>query len=88
LESFQIFKTEIKRSKTYSGWCPFQGISIGTTLVQIQFGRTVPLNFQLPIFVIFAFFPSTRWTSWSRSRPRWICSTSRGSQQALLSSTK
>ncbi len=27
LKSFQIFKTEIKKSKTYSGWCSFQGLS-------------------------------------------------------------
>ncbi len=40
---FQIFSTEIKKSKTYSGWCPFQGLSNGTTLMQIQSGRTVPL---------------------------------------------
>jgi hypothetical protein len=44
LKSFQIFKTEIKKSKTYSGWCPFQGQSSGTTLIQIQSGRTVPLK--------------------------------------------
>jgi hypothetical protein len=29
---FQIFSTEIKKSKTYGGWCPFQGLSNGTTL--------------------------------------------------------
>ncbi len=28
--TFQIFKCEIKKSKTYSGWCPFQGLSNGT----------------------------------------------------------
>ncbi len=43
LKLFQIFSTEIKKSKTYSGWCPFKGLSNGTTLMQIQSGRTVPL---------------------------------------------
>jgi hypothetical protein len=33
LKFFQIFRSEIKTSKTYSGWCPFQGISNGTTLM-------------------------------------------------------
>jgi hypothetical protein len=28
---FQIFKIKIKKSKTYSVWCPFQGLSNGTT---------------------------------------------------------
>ncbi len=31
-----------KKIKTYSGWCPFQGLSNGTTLMQIQYGQTVP----------------------------------------------
>jgi hypothetical protein len=44
LKLFQIFITEIKKSKTYSGLCPFQGLSNGTTLMQIQSGRTVPLT--------------------------------------------
>ena len=44
LKLFQIFSTEIKKSKTHSGWCPFKGLSNGTTLIQIQSGRTVPLN--------------------------------------------
>ncbi len=44
LKLFQIFSTEIKKSKTYSGWCPFKGLSNGTTLMQIQSGRTVPLK--------------------------------------------
>ncbi len=34
-KSFQIFKSEIKISKTYSGWCPFQGLSNGSTLMKI-----------------------------------------------------
>ncbi len=29
--------------KNYGGPCPFQGLSSGTTLMQIQSGRTVPL---------------------------------------------
>ncbi len=33
LKSFQIFKSEIKNQKTYSGWCPFQGLSNGTTIM-------------------------------------------------------
>jgi hypothetical protein len=33
LESFHIFKSKIKKSKTYSGLCPFQGLSNGTTLM-------------------------------------------------------
>jgi hypothetical protein len=44
LKLFQIFRTKIKNSKTYSGLCPFQGLSNGTTLMQIQSGRTVPLR--------------------------------------------
>ncbi len=44
LKSFQIFRIEIKKSKTYSDWCPFQCLSIGTTLMKIQSGRTVALN--------------------------------------------
>ncbi len=44
LKLSQIFSTEIKKSKTYSGWCPFKGLSNGTTLMQIQSGRTVPLR--------------------------------------------
>jgi hypothetical protein len=43
LNSFQIFKIKIEKSKTYSGLCPFQGLSNGATLMQIQSGRTVPL---------------------------------------------
>ncbi len=43
LNSNQIFKIKNKKYKTYSGWCPFQGLSNGTTLMQIQSGRTVPL---------------------------------------------
>ncbi len=35
-----------KKIKTFSGWCPFQGLSNGTTLMQIQSGQTVP--FKLP----------------------------------------
>ncbi len=44
LNSYQIFK--IKKSKTYSDWCSFQVLSNGTTLLQIQSGRTVPLRGQ------------------------------------------
>jgi hypothetical protein len=49
LKSFKIFKSEIKKLKTYIGWCPFKGLSNDTTLMQIQSGRSVPLNkFILP----------------------------------------
>ncbi len=45
LKSFQIFKSEIKKLKTFSGWCPFLCLSNGFfTLRKIQSGRTVPLN--------------------------------------------
>ncbi len=44
LKLFQIFSTEIKKSKTYSGECPFKELSNGTTLMQIQSGRMVPLK--------------------------------------------
>jgi hypothetical protein len=44
LNSSQIFKIKIKKSKTYSGWCPFKGLSNDTTLRLIQSGRTVPLK--------------------------------------------
>ncbi len=32
----KIFKSEIKKFKTYSSWCPFQDLSSGITLMQIQ----------------------------------------------------
>ncbi len=32
-KSFKIFKSEIKKLKTYSGWCPFKGLSNDTTLM-------------------------------------------------------
>ncbi len=35
---------KLKITKTYCGWCPFQGLSNGTALMQIQSGRTVPLS--------------------------------------------
>jgi hypothetical protein len=46
LKSFQIIKSEIEKLKTYSGLCPFEGLSNGTTL--IQSGRPVPLIANLP----------------------------------------
>ncbi len=54
LKSFKIFKSEIKKLKIYSGWCPFKGLS---TLMQIQSGRTVPLKRSLP---------GRGWWLWSR----------------------
>ncbi len=43
LNSYQLFKIKNKKYKIHSDWCPFQGLSSGTTLVQIQSDRTVPL---------------------------------------------
>jgi hypothetical protein len=37
-------KLKYKKSISYSGWCPFQGLSNGITLMQIQSGRSVPLS--------------------------------------------
>ncbi len=36
LKYFKIFKSEIKKLKTYSGWCAFKGLSNDTTLMQIH----------------------------------------------------
>jgi hypothetical protein len=47
LNSYQIFK--IKNKKTYSGWCLFEDLSNGTTLMQVQSGWTVPLKCELKI---------------------------------------
>jgi hypothetical protein len=44
LNSYQILKIKNKKYKTHSGWYPFQGLYNGTTLMQIQSGRTVPLT--------------------------------------------
>ncbi len=44
LNSYQIFKIKNKESKTYISWSPFQGLSNGTTLMQIHSGWTVPLS--------------------------------------------
>jgi hypothetical protein len=46
LKSLKIFKSERKKLKNYSGWCPVKGLSNDTTLMQIQSGRTVPLKDQ------------------------------------------
>jgi hypothetical protein len=35
VKSFDIFKIKIKKSKTFSGSCPYQGLSDGTTLIRI-----------------------------------------------------
>ncbi len=40
LNSFQIFKIKIKKSKTYRGLCHFQGLSNG---IPLRLDRTVPL---------------------------------------------
>jgi hypothetical protein len=41
-ELWTLIKYSKWKIKTYSGWCPSQGLSIGTTLMQIQSGQTVP----------------------------------------------
>ncbi len=41
---FKYSELKLKKSKTYSGWCYFQGISNDTTLMQIQSTWTVPLT--------------------------------------------
>jgi hypothetical protein len=41
-ELFKYSYLKFKNSKTYSGSCPFQGLSNDTTLMLIQSGRTVP----------------------------------------------
>ncbi len=43
-EVFQNIQEWNKKFKTYSGWCPFKGLSNDATLMQIQSGRTVPLK--------------------------------------------
>ncbi len=40
---FKYSRSKIKKFKTYSGWCPFNGLSNVTSLMQIQSGRMVPL---------------------------------------------
>ncbi len=48
-QNFEVFfkySKQIKKSKTFSGWCPFQGLSNGTTHMQGQSGRTVLLKIQ------------------------------------------
>jgi hypothetical protein len=60
LKSLKIFKSEIKKLKPYSGWCAFKGLSNDTTFMQIQSGRTVPLNlnlryiFEIALYILFA----------------------------------
>ncbi len=45
---FKYSRSKIKKLKTYSGWCPFKGLSNDTTLMQIQSDRTVPLRSSRP----------------------------------------
>ncbi len=40
---FKYSRSKLKKWKTFSGWRSFQGLSNGTTLMQIQPGRTLPL---------------------------------------------
>ncbi len=67
LNSCQIFKIKNQKSKTYSGWCPFKGLSNGTTLMQIQSGRTVPLNARE-----FFFVKHITWSSFVQENPTHI----------------
>ncbi len=50
-ELWSLFKYSTLKLKTYSGcgWCPYQGLSNGTSLMQVYSGRTVPflVPFQL-----------------------------------------
>ncbi len=46
LNSYQIFKIKNRKLKTYSGWCPFKGLSNGTTKK-----RKLKLKNQIPIAV-------------------------------------
>jgi hypothetical protein len=41
LEVFSNIQDQNLKIKTYSDWCPYQGLSNGTTLMQIQSGQTV-----------------------------------------------
>ncbi len=50
-QNFEVF------SKTYCGWCPFPGLSNGTTLMQIQSGRTVPLKTETKVVISFNINP-------------------------------
>ncbi len=44
-QSFALLSNiQDQKLKTYSDSCPFQGLSNGTTLMQIQSGRTVPFG--------------------------------------------
>jgi hypothetical protein len=44
-QNFELWNIQDQKLKikSYSGGCPFKGLSNGTTLMQIQSGRTVPL---------------------------------------------
>ncbi len=72
LKSFKIFKSEIKKLKTYSGWCAFKGLSNDTTLMQIQSGRTVPLRDHCFIEGLPVFKDQPKIRSWPIQRTRFI----------------
>ncbi len=40
----KYWRSKIKNKKTSRIWCSFRGLSNGTTLMQIKYGRTVPLR--------------------------------------------
>ncbi len=68
----QIFKSKNKESKTFSSWCPFQGLFNGTTLMQIHSGRMVPLSVstfvRLKCFLIAVSLHRADWNSSSMAR--------------------
>jgi hypothetical protein len=72
LKSFQIFKTEIKKSKTCSGCCPFLCLSNGSTLMKIQSGQAMPLkgsltrDFRLQVFFMNQCPPGPQVFHWGR----------------------
>ncbi len=66
--TFKIFKSEIKKLKTFSGWCPSKGLPNETTLMQIQSGRTVPLTIAIPFNVQFFYWRAEAWSGEGRAR--------------------
>jgi hypothetical protein len=46
-ELFSKIQVQNKKTQNFSGLCSFLGLSNGTILMQIQTGRTVPLNVAL-----------------------------------------
>ncbi len=67
LKSFKIFKSEIKKLKTYSGLCAFKGLSNDTTLMQIQSGRRVPLKARY-FYFLYEVHPKSNWKCEEKKR--------------------